>query len=79
MPLLELPHWLMIAEAPLVMAEFIGLALRRKDEVDTDAVLLPGDLASWKPQQPPTSSGPASKTKKPRLRSAPTERRANGL
>jgi LPXTG-motif cell wall-anchored protein len=52
MPLLELPHWLMIAGVLLLMAGFIGLALRRKNEVETDPVLLPGAPASWKPQQP---------------------------
>jgi LPXTG-motif cell wall-anchored protein len=54
MPLLELPHWLMIAGALLVIAGFIGLAFRRKNEVETDPDVLPGDLASWKSPQSPS-------------------------
>jgi hypothetical protein len=64
MPLLELPHWLLIAGGLLVLAGSIGLAFSVKNEVETDPVLLPGDLTSWKSQRPSTSSGPVSKTKK---------------
>jgi hypothetical protein len=63
MPLLELPHWLMIAGALLVLAGSIGLALSRKNEIEIEPVQLPGDLASWKAQQPSTSSGTVSKPK----------------
>jgi hypothetical protein len=54
----------MIAGALFVMVGIIGLVFSRKNEVETDPVLLPGDLTSWKSQRPSTSSGPVSKTKK---------------
>jgi hypothetical protein len=51
---IELPHWIMIGGAFLVIAGFVGLALTRKKEVEEDRVLLlPGNLASWKAQQSP--------------------------
>jgi|tagenome__1003787_1003787.scaffolds.fasta_scaffold20783881_1 hypothetical protein len=59
----ELPHWLMIAGAILVMVGGVGFAFNRKKEVETDSVLLPGDLASWKAQQPPLSPGPRKRKK----------------
>jgi hypothetical protein len=52
---MQLPHWIMIAGAFLVIAGFTGLALTRNKEVEADPVLLPGDLASWKAHQPPLS------------------------
>jgi hypothetical protein len=53
---IELPHWIMIGGAFLVIAGFIGLALTRNKEVEADPVLLlPGNLASWKAQQSPLS------------------------
>jgi len=52
---MQLPHWIMIAGAFLVIAGFTGLALNRNKEVEADPVLLPGDLASWKAQQLPLS------------------------
>ena len=51
MPLLELPHWLMIAGTFLVMFGLIGLAFSRKNQVEAEPELLPGDLDSWKAQQ----------------------------
>ena len=42
---LEIPHWLVIAGAILVFAGLAGLALTRNKEVDTDPVLLPGDIS----------------------------------
>jgi len=54
-PLLELPHWLMIAGTFLVMFGLIGLAFSPKSqveaEVEAEPELLPGDLDSWKAQQ----------------------------
>jgi hypothetical protein len=44
MALLELPHWLIIAGAVLVFAGLVGLALNRNKDVDSDPVLLPGDI-----------------------------------
>ena len=43
---IELPHWLMIAGALLVIVGVIGLAFSQKNEAVTDPTLLPGDLAS---------------------------------
>ena len=37
MATLELPHWLMIGGAVLILAGFIGLAASRKKEVETGA------------------------------------------
>jgi hypothetical protein len=59
MPLLELPHWLIIAGALLVMAGLIGLAFSRKNEIETEPVPPPGDLASWKDQR---TSNPTAST-----------------
>jgi hypothetical protein len=67
MPLLELLAWLMIAGGLLVLAGCIGLAFSIKNEVETAPVLLPGEMTSWRSQEPPTSSEPISKTKKPDL------------
>lgn len=48
MPLLELPHWLMIAGTALVMVGLIGLGFSRNKQVESEPTVLPGDLASWK-------------------------------
>src|SRR3982750_1556327 len=48
---IELPHWLMIAGALLVVAGVVGLALSRNKEAGADTVVLPGDLASWRALQ----------------------------
>jgi hypothetical protein len=44
---IELPHWLMIAGALLVVAGVVGLALSRNKEDEADPVVLPGD-APWR-------------------------------
>jgi hypothetical protein len=67
MPLLELLAWLMIAGGLLVLVASIALAFSIKNEVETDPVLLPGELTSWRSQQLPTSSEPISKPKMPDL------------
>jgi hypothetical protein len=51
MPLLELLAWLMIAGGLLVLMASIALAFSIKNEVETDPVLLPGELTSWRSQQ----------------------------
>jgi hypothetical protein len=66
MPLLELPHWLMIAGVLLVIAGSLGLAFGRRNEVETEPVLLPGDLVEWKTEQPSMSSGTVSRKKRSR-------------
>jgi hypothetical protein len=43
---LELPHWLMIAGSALVVTGLIGLGLNRNKQVESDPVVLPGDLDS---------------------------------
>jgi hypothetical protein len=48
---LELPHWLMISGSALVMAGLIGLGLSRNKRVESDPVLLPGDLSSWRSER----------------------------
>jgi hypothetical protein len=40
---MQLPHWIMIGGAFLVIAGFIGLALSRNKAVEADPALLPGD------------------------------------
>ncbi len=67
MPLLELLAWLMIVGGLLVLTASIGLAFSIKNEIEADPVLLPGDLTSWRSQEPLTSSEPISKTRKPDL------------
>jgi len=57
---LEVPHWLMIAGAILAFAGLAGLALTRNKEVDTDPVLLPGDISEKR------STSVASPTSEPR-------------
>ena len=57
MPLLDLPHWLMIAGALLVAVGLIGLAFgpRKGPSPGRDAgaepELLPGNLDAWKAEQ----------------------------
>jgi hypothetical protein len=46
---LGLPHWLMIGGAILVFSGFIGFALSRNKEVETDPALLPGDTNNANP------------------------------
>ena len=40
-----IPHWLVIVGAILVFAGLAGLALTRNKEVETDPVLVPGDIS----------------------------------
>ena len=58
---IELPHWLMIAGALLVLAGVVGLALSRNKEDEADPVVLPGD-APWRDlrSDPATPSTPPS-------------------
>ena len=48
MPMLDLPHWLMIAGTALVLGGLIGLGISRNKQVESDPILLPGDLAAWR-------------------------------
>jgi hypothetical protein len=48
MPVLDLPHWLMIAGTALVLGGLIGLGVSRNKQVESDPILLPGDLAAWR-------------------------------
>ncbi|MBR0874183.1 hypothetical protein JQ633_27745 [Bradyrhizobium tropiciagri] len=52
MPLLELPHWLIVAGACLVVVGFVGMVFggpRKTAEYEPE--LLPGDLDAWKAEQ----------------------------
>jgi LPXTG-motif cell wall-anchored protein len=51
MPLLELPHWLIIAGALLVLVGLTGLAFGRRKQAEHEPELLPGDLDAWKAEQ----------------------------
>ncbi|MBR0797877.1 hypothetical protein JQ615_21040 [Bradyrhizobium jicamae] len=52
MPLLELPHWLIIAGTLLVVVGVLGLAFGPRKVVEIDEPeLLPGDLDAWKAEQ----------------------------
>ncbi|MFB9270236.1 hypothetical protein ACFFWD_45140 [Bradyrhizobium erythrophlei] len=53
MPLLELPHWLIIAGALLVVVGLVGLAFgpRKDADAELEPELLPGDLEAWKAEQ----------------------------
>jgi drug/metabolite transporter (DMT)-like permease len=53
---IELPHWLMIAGALLVVAGVVGLALSRNKEDEADPVVLPGD-APWRGLRSDSPSG----------------------
>jgi hypothetical protein len=64
MPLLELLAWLMLVGGLLVLTGSIGLAFSI-EKIETDPVLLPGKLTSWRSRESLTSSEPISKTKKP--------------
>ena len=64
MPLLELLAWLLIAGGLLVVAGPIWLAFSIQNEVEIDAILLPGELTSWRSQNRPISLDPISSTTK---------------
>ena len=49
MAFLELPHWLMIGGAVVVIGGFIGLALDRNKQVGADPASLPGGEPKPKP------------------------------
>ncbi|WGR95079.1 MULTISPECIES: hypothetical protein [unclassified Bradyrhizobium] len=51
MPLLELPHWLIIAGTLLVVVGLIGLAVSPRKDAEREPELLPGDLDAWKAEQ----------------------------
>lgn len=51
MPLLELPHWLIIAGALLVLVGFVGLLFGPRKAAELEPELLPGDLDAWKAEQ----------------------------
>jgi hypothetical protein len=46
---LGLPHWLLIGGGILVFFGFIGFALSRNKEVESDPALLPGDTNNANP------------------------------
>jgi len=48
MPVLDLPYWLIIAGSALVLGGLIGLGVSRNRRVESDPILLPGDLAAWR-------------------------------
>ena len=52
MPLVEMPHWLMIAGAVLVIAGLIGLGFSRNKQVESEPDTPPDDLASWRDRRP---------------------------
>lgn len=56
---LELPHWLMISGTALVMAGLIGLGFTRNKQVESEPVLLPSDLSSWRSERGDTSASSA--------------------
>jgi len=66
MPLLELLAWLMIVGGLLVLTASIGPAFSI-EKIETDPVLLSGELTSWRSQEPLMSSEPISKAKRPDL------------
>ncbi|MCA6124887.1 hypothetical protein J6500_23775 [Bradyrhizobium sp. WSM 1704] len=51
MPLLELPHWLIIVGALLVIVGLVGLAFGSRKRAEDEPELLPGDLNAWKAEQ----------------------------
>ncbi|KWV53320.1 hypothetical protein AS156_08315 [Bradyrhizobium macuxiense] len=51
MPLLELPHWLIIAGTLLVLVGLVGLAFGPRKRAEPEPELLPGDLDAWKAEQ----------------------------
>ena len=55
MPVMDLPHWLMIAGSALVLGGLIGLGVRRNKQVESDPILLPGDLTAWRDEESKTS------------------------
>ncbi|MBR0758311.1 hypothetical protein JQ604_39555 [Bradyrhizobium jicamae] len=60
MPLLEWPHWLMVAGAFLVVFGLTGLAFNRRSkaeiEPEAEPEVLPGDLGAWKAEQARSAS-----------------------
>jgi hypothetical protein len=48
MPVLDMPHWLMIAGSALVLGGLIGLGISRNKQVESDPIPLPGDLEAWR-------------------------------
>jgi len=58
---LGLPHWLMIGGAILVFSGFIGFALSRNKEVETDRAPLPGDTNNT---EPPAAGKTGDETKR---------------
>ena len=55
MPVLDLPYWLIIAGSALVLGGLIGLGVSRNRRVESDPILLPGDLTAWKDEGSETS------------------------
>jgi|tagenome__1003787_1003787.scaffolds.fasta_scaffold12691517_1 hypothetical protein len=53
---LELPHWLIVAGSALVMAGLIGLGLNRNKQIESDPLMLPGDLNSWRSERADASA-----------------------
>jgi hypothetical protein len=53
---LELPHWLIVAGSALVMVGLIGLGLTRNKQAESDPLVLPGDLSSWRSERADTSA-----------------------
>lgn len=55
MPVLDLPHWLIIAGSALVLGGLIGLGVSRNKQVENDPIQLPGDLSAWRAEESETS------------------------
>lgn len=55
---LELPRWLIVAGSALVMAGLVGLGLTRNKQVESDPLMLPGDVSSWRSERA-DPSGPS--------------------
>ncbi|AJA65232.1 hypothetical protein MA20_10030 [Bradyrhizobium japonicum] len=55
MPVLDLPYWLIIAGSALVLGGLIGLGVSRNKRVESDPIMLPGDLTTWKAEGSETS------------------------
>ena len=63
MAFLELPHWLMIGGAVLVIAGLIGHGLSRNKNLESDRVLLPVDTSE---ERNARAEGPPRSTIDPR-------------
>ncbi|OKO81285.1 hypothetical protein AC629_26035 [Bradyrhizobium sp. NAS80.1] len=61
MPVLDLPHWLMIAGSALVLGGLIGLGISRNKQVESDPVPLPSDLSTLKAEESKVSSFAAAR------------------